>query len=82
MLKELQNLKSKKLSDYDPAELVDISKIEIDQDKPVIERIITFIIQVKNPYIFRVGDTPVQVTFSDNSVSLQESLIKMFTKSI
>lgn len=58
-------------------ELVDITMVEIDKSKPVNERIISFIDQIGNPYYFKVGDTPVRVSFDPNGKSFQATVEKM-----
>lgn len=70
-LKELQKVD---ISAINRNELVDITKIEIDESKPSIERIIDFIEAVKNPYLFKVGDIVVKVNFSENGESFQKKL--------
>ncbi len=53
-------------------ELVDIRNVKIDINKPVQEKILDFIMQIKNPYFFKVGDVAVKVNFDNNSASFQE----------
>ena len=57
-------------------ELKDIAKYQIDFGEPPIRRLIRFIYSMENPYIFRVGNTPVKVVFSGrrNAVGLQAGL--------
>lgn len=76
---ELEKLKEKSFDDYDINDLIDISQIEIDNSKQVHERICDFIDKVKNPYIFKVGKTPVRVRFAENGPTLNECLIKLLT---
>lgn len=49
----------------DTASLVDLRDIQIDNDKPVAERVNDFIKQVRNPYLFKVGDITVKVSYGD-----------------
>lgn len=84
---EIENLKQKlecnkslNIKDVKLEELKDIRDVKIDTTKPVLERIISFLIQMDgNPYIFKVGDTPVNVSFNDNGPCLQQYLVNMFT---
>lgn len=41
--------------------LTDISDIEIDTEKSVVERMENYFASVSNPYMFRVGDVGVKV---------------------
>lgn len=42
----------------------DLKALTVDKTKPKIERLEQFITDVKNPYMVRVGDTPVQIEFT------------------
>lgn len=61
-----------KYKEYNLEELVDIRNVEIDINKPVEEKIMDFIMQIKNPYFFKVGDVAVKVNFDNNGASFQE----------
>ena len=73
---ELKNLKSADFDKMKEEDLKDITKFNITQNEPPIQRLIRFMYSMKNPYIFRVGKTPVKVVFSKqlNAVSLQKGL--------
>ena len=47
-----------------PEELTDLQQIPIAADLPVVVRMEQYLDQVKNPYLFRVGDLIVKVSFS------------------
>lgn len=53
-------------------DLVDIKSIKINQSKPVQEKIIDFVRQIKNPYFFKVGDVAVKVNFNNDGASFEE----------
>ena len=72
--KQLECLKSLDIGDVKLEDLVDIRTVHIDTSKPVLERILSFMALIKNPYLFKVGDTPVKVEFNDDGPSLQEAL--------
>ncbi len=54
--------------------LRDIRDIKINQDLPKEERIIDFIRQIDNPYLFKCGDITVECVFSEDDVSLDDRL--------
>ena len=58
-------------------ELVDIRDVKIDRTLPVEERIISYVQQIKNPYMFKVGNTVVRVSYTENGPSLQELVEQM-----
>ena len=51
----LEQMKNVDINTVDLAELVDICEIQTDQQKTREERLQDFVVQVKNPYCFRVG---------------------------
>ena len=55
-------------------EVDEISSIKIDKRKSKNERILDFLIKVKNPYIFKVNGTLVKMTFSDNGLTADDCL--------
>ena len=48
----------------DKSTLTDLRDITVDKSKSVMERIENFTGQVKNPYLFKVGDVIVKVAYS------------------
>ena len=48
----------------DKSALTDLRDITVDKSKSVRERIENFTGQVKNPYLFKVGDVIVKVAYS------------------
>ena len=70
------------IGDVKLEDLVDIRTVHIDTSKPVLERILSFMVQIKNPYLFKVGDTPVKVEFDDDGPSLQKLLETFFIKKL
>ena len=58
-------------------ELVDIRDVKIDKTLPVEERVISYVKQIKNPYMFKVGNTVVRVSYTEGGPSLQELVEQM-----
>lgn len=58
----------------DPASLVDIRGIVIDRTLPKEERIREFIMQIKNPYCFRVGKVAVSVGFQKGGPTFEQCM--------
>lgn len=79
---QLDEYKRKNISDANINELKDISTVVIDKDKSVEERIYSFIEQIGNPYLFKVGKMPVKVNFSQKATTIQGCLENLFTKNI
>lgn len=56
-----------------PIALADLLDVTITGDTPA-QRLESYLAQVGNPYRFRVGKTPVRVTFHSGEKPLQEKL--------
>jgi len=52
------------LTDCSPEHLVDLKQVEIDSSLPVSMKMEHFLEQVQNPYLFRVDQLIVKVSFS------------------
>ncbi len=63
-LKQYQNAT---FADYSKENLVDICNINICTNKPIQERLIEFLEQIKNPYLFKVGETKVKIRFNSEN---------------
>lgn len=70
------------IGDVKLEDLVDIRTVHIDTSKPVLECILSFMVQIKNPYLFKVSDTSVKVEFDDDGPSLQKLLETFFIKQL
>ncbi len=60
---DLTSLKITAIADVSKDSLVDLRDINIDTAKPVSERMIDYFEQIHNPYLFKVGDMKVKVSF-------------------
>lgn len=57
--------------------LVDIRDVKIDRSLPMEERIRSYVEQIKNPYLFRVGNTIVHVSYAKTTRTLNDNFINM-----
>lgn len=60
---ELAKCKEIDISTCDVDSLVDLRQINIDTTRPITERIESFLKQVRNPYLFKVGDIAMKVDY-------------------
>ncbi len=60
--------------DVNIEKLKDISEIRISKIKSSKERILDFLNNVENPYIFKVNNILVKIEFSNNNKSAEESI--------
>ena len=60
---DLINFKTAAIADYSKDSLVDLRDVKIDSGKSVPEKMNEYFEQIKNPYLFKVGDVRVKVSF-------------------
>ena len=60
---DLINFKTAAIADYSKDSLVDLRDVKIDSGKSVPEKMNEYFEQIKNPYLFKVGDMRVKVSF-------------------
>lgn len=77
---ELNNMSKTRLEEIDKNSLVEVSTISVDKSISHIERINSIITQLKNPYCFISGDTPIRVRFAEDGKNLTQSLIDYFSE--
>ena len=63
---DLKKLKDAAIADFEKNDLVDLRDVKIDTQKNLPDRTTDFFEQVKNPYLFKVGNVKVKVSFSAN----------------
>ena len=62
-------------------DLIDLKDIRIDDNKPITERMRDYLDQIKDPYLFRVGDIVVKVKFTGEE-SLQTKIEEMMRSNL
>lgn len=60
---QLQNCRTASVTTCDKKSLIDIRDIKIDTSQPTHNRMVSFVEQIRNPYLFKVGDTVVKVDY-------------------
>jgi hypothetical protein len=59
------------------ATLVDIRDVKIDRSLPIEERVKSYVEQIKNPYMFKVGNTVVRVSYADTNRTMSDNFVNM-----
>jgi hypothetical protein len=59
------------------ATLVDIRDVKIDRSKPVEDRMKSYVEQIKNPYMFKVGNTIVRVSYSNTQSTINDNFVNL-----
>ena len=74
---KLNRCKNMKLENITLDDVDELGSIKIDRRKSSNERILEFLIKVKNPYIFKVNGRLVRMRFSENGPTADECLTNM-----
>ena len=59
--------------------LVDIRSVKIDPAQPVEERMKSYIEQIKNPYLFKVGSIVVRVSYADTQATINDNFVNLLS---
>lgn len=78
--KTLRELKEINIKEVNPDELVDIREIEIDTKQSVEKRVKSYVEQVQNPYLIRVGEYVVKIGYSDCKETLNDRMKQYISK--
>jgi len=73
---KLKKLKTIDFESSDEKTLVDIKDVDISASLDKMVRIQKFLNDIKNPYLFKVGDTVVRVKYNKDNTSIQEAFAK------
>ena len=74
---KLKRCKNMKLENISLDDVDDIKDIKIDRRKSSNERILDFLVKVKNPYVFKINGRLVRMRFTENGPSADECLTNM-----
>ena len=75
---QLQKMRDVDITQVDRNSLVDIKDVKIDSLLSADKKAERYIKQIRNPYCFLCGDTPVRIRFVSETKSLKTSLIDYF----
>lgn len=59
--------------------LVDIRSVKINPAQPVEERMRSYIEQIKNPYMFKVGGTIVRVSYANTQMTINDNFVNLLS---
>ena len=57
--------------------LVDIRDVRVDVSAPVEERMRSYVEQIGNPYLLRMGDVVVRVSYADTQATIDDSFANL-----
>ncbi len=73
----MKRCKNIPIEDIDPDDVDDIENIKISRKKCKEEKILDFIIETKNPYIFKVNGRLVKIEFSNNGIKAEDAIMNI-----
>lgn len=71
---KLNKCKNMSIKDINPDEIDNLENIKIDRRKEPNKRILDFIEETKNPYVFKVNGKIVKIEFTENGVKAEDAL--------
>lgn len=57
--------------------LVDIRDVKIDRSMSVEDRMKSYVEQIKNPYMFKVGNTVVRVSYANTQATINDNFVSL-----
>ena len=57
--------------------LVDIRDVKIDRSMSVEDRMKSYVEQIKNPYMFKVGNTVVGVSYANTQATINDNFVNL-----
>lgn len=75
---QLDELSRTEIDRIDRELLINIKTVHVDTSLPAAKRMLHYLEQIKNPYCFLCGETPVKIRFSDTGKPLDEAIKSHF----
>ena len=79
---KLEKSKIEEINKINETEIDDVKNLKIDTSVSSNERIIDFIKKVKNPYIIKVGDTIVKMTYNSSNKDALDCIKNIVSENI
>ena len=73
----LERMSQQNIETIDRAKLEPLSSVQINTEQSQAEKVLSYLDQIKNPYCFLSGETPVKVCFSEDGRSIDHALIRI-----
>lgn len=80
LLKKLTDCKNIDLNKIELEDVNDINEIKVSRRKSSEERIVDFLTNTKNPYVFKIKGKLVQIAFSDSDRTAEDCLTNVLKK--
>ena len=71
---DLKSMRNVDIQYIDPDSIPDIRDMNIDSDKPLLERTLDYIDKIKNPYCIRCGKILVKIEYSETETTIEDCM--------
>ena len=75
-IEELERMREADIMLADRARLTDISNLEIDKSRPAEDRIQAYLEQVDNPFLIKVGDYVLKLSYADQGKDMEDRMLE------
>ena len=75
-------MKNRSLNNHMINGIYNIASVQIDTELPIATRIEQYVKEVGNPYLCCVGDTVVEIVFSDKNTPIQDRINNLIDSSM
>lgn len=75
-MEELQRMREADIMLADRAQLTDISTLEIEEHRPVRDRIQSYLEQVGNPFLVKVGDYVLKLNYAEDGKDMEDRMLE------
>ena len=75
-MEELQRMREADIMLADRAQLADISTLEIEEHRPVKDRIQYYLEQVGNPFLVKVGDYVLKLNYAEDGKDMEDRMLE------
>lgn len=79
---KLEDSKKIEIDKIEKREIDNINEININKDKPSVNRIVEFLKESKNPYMFLVDDMKVKIEYGNNDRKINQCINSLIANKI
>jgi len=71
---DLKSMRNVDIRHFDFDTIPDVQDINIDNDQPIANRVLDYIVQAKNPYFVRCGKILVKIEYSETETTIEDCM--------
>ena len=78
---DLEAMRSVDIRTVNPSTLVNIKEVNIDANRPFVEKVVDYLNQIGNAYCFKCDDVIIKVKYSQTNTSINDCM-EIFYRSL